>query len=274
MTEEIPLGIYLKQINEYPLLSIEEEKVYAIKAKAGNEYAKKKLIESNLRFVVSVARKYQGKGLDLLDLISEGNIGLMKSVDRFDPSKEVRLIHYATWGIRQSIRRAIYSTSRNIRIPENKAKKVPSIKEKIYTLGKRDGLENLSKNLNINTKEFFSLFNSLDDTVSLETPVYNEDDSLTIEESLEENKYGSIEENLSKKCLTMEINNILTSFENIEKEVIEYRFGLNGKPELTLKAIGEKFGLSKERIRQLEKKVLSGLKRNDSVKEELSSYLN
>jgi RNA polymerase primary sigma factor len=274
MVEENSLKVYLKEINNHPLLSGEEEKSYAIKAKDGDEYSKKKLIESNLRLVVSVAKKYRGKGLDFLDLISEGNIGLMNSIDRFDPAKEVRLIHYATWGINQSIRRAIYNTSRNIRIPVNKAKKAPYFKEKINTFGKRDGLENLSKNLGINKKEFFSLFDSLDDTVSLEARVYKEDDSPTIGESFEENKYESFEENLFKECLIENINNILRSFENIEKEVIEYRFGLNGKPELTLKAIGEKFSLSKERIRQLEKKVLKELRGNDSVKEELNSYLN
>lgn len=271
--DENVISIYLKEINMIPLLTKEEEDLYATRAKDGDVEAQRKLIMANLRFVVNVAKRYQNQGLPLQDLISEGNIGLMNAIKRYDVSRGFHFISYAVWWIRQSILKAICEKSRMIKLPLNKVNELVQIEKVRKELRRLNGNEpevnEIAKYLSLEPDYIAKLLNIARDLVSLESPVYVEKDSLLLKEYIESQNYASPDEEIMKNSLKDEINNVLKTLNEKEAEIIECRFGLNGKKPMSLKEIGEKFNLSKERIRQIEKKALKRLKqpsRSDFLK--------
>ncbi len=261
--DENILSMYLKEINKIPLLSREEEDHYARKAREGDKQAKDMLIRSNLRFVVNVAKKYQNQGLPLSDLISEGNIGLMNAIERFDVDKGYHFISYAVWWIRQAILKAICEKSRMIRLPLNRANELVQIEKAKKQLhaekGEEPEVKEIARLLNMEENHVADLLNISRDLISLETPVYTEKDSSILGDFVEDTGSSLPENVIVEKALKEDINGILSSLSNKEAEIIQYRFGLNGSTPLSLKEIGDKYNLTKERIRQIEKKALKRL---------------
>lgn len=261
--DENILSMYLKEINRIPLLTREEEARYARAAAAGDKTAKDKLVQANLRFVVNVAKKYQNQGLPLSDLISEGNIGLMNAIERFDVDKGYHFISYAVWWIRQAILKAICEKSRMIRLPLNRANELVQIekvrKEVQGSRTEEQEMRHIATTLNMSKEHVEDLVNISRDLVSLETPVYQEKDSSMLGDFIEDVGYTSPEDTVMDKSLKADINTILSSLTPKEAEIIEYRFGLNDKSPLSLKDIGDRYNLTKERIRQIEKKALKRL---------------
>lgn len=261
--EDNLLSVYLKDINKVPLLSREDEEKYARLAAKGDKKAKEILINSNLRFVVNVAKKFQNQGLPLSDLISEGNIGLMNAVDRFDVEKGYHFISYAVWWIRQSILKAICEKSRMIRLPLNRANELVQIEKarKFIQGGKSDTdeIQEIADMMHMDAHHVAEIVNISRDLISLESPVYSEKDSSVLGDFIEDSGYKTPEYNAIEQNLKNDINEILTDLSFKESEIIQYRFGLNGKKQMSLKEIGDKFNLTKERIRQIEKKALKRL---------------
>jgi len=261
--EDNLLSVYLKDINKVPLLSREDEEKYARLAAKGDKKAKEILINSNLRFVVNVAKKFQNQGLPLSDLISEGNIGLMNAVDRFDVDKGYHFISYAVWWIRQSILKAICEKSRMIRLPLNRANELVQIEKarKFVQGGKSDTdeIQEIAEMMHMDANHVAEIVNISRDLISLESPVYSEKDSSVLGDFIEDSGYKTPEYNAIEQNLKNDINEILTDLSFKESEIIQYRFGLNGKKQMSLKEIGDKFNLTKERIRQIEKKALKRL---------------
>ena len=261
--DENVLSIYLKEINKIPLLTREEEDKYARAAAKGEKFAKDMLVQANLRFVVNVAKKYQNQGLPLSDLISEGNIGLMNAIERFDVDKGYHFISYAVWWIRQAILKAICEKSRMIRLPLNRANELVQIekvrKEIQGQSGEDQEIKRIAKTLNMDEDHVADLINISRDLISLETPVYNEKDSSLLGDFVEDEGYQQPEDTVMEKSLQEDINQVLGTLTDKEAEIVQYRFGLNGRSPLSLKEIGDKYNLTKERIRQIEKKALKRL---------------
>jgi RNA polymerase primary sigma factor len=261
--DENVLSMYLKEINKIPLLTREEENYHARQAREGDEHSKEVLIKSNLRFVVNVAKKYQNQGLPLSDLISEGNIGLMNAIDRFDVDKGYHFISYAVWWIRQAILKAICEKSRMIRLPLNRANELVQIekvrKEIQGSKGEVAEMRQIAETLNMSEEHVADLVNIARDLISLETPVYAEKDSSLLGDFVEDVGYQPPETLMIEKSLKDDINEVLSSLSDKEAEIVQFRFGLNGRSPLSLKEIGDRYGLTKERIRQIEKKALKRL---------------
>ncbi|WP_319562364.1 RNA polymerase sigma factor RpoD/SigA [Marispirochaeta sp.] len=261
--DENVLSMYLKEINRIPLLTREEEDKYARAAAKDDQFAKDMLVKSNLRFVVNVAKKYQNQGLPLTDLISEGNIGLMNAIERYDVEKGYHFISYAVWWIRQAILKAICEKSRMIRLPLNRANELVQIEKarKELQSGKAEDpeLKEIAKAVNMDESHVQDLINISRDLVSLETPVYNEKDSSQLGDFIEDAEYEHPEDTAIGNSLIEDINEVLNTLTEKESEIIQYRFGLNGYSPLSLKEIGDKYSLTKERIRQIEKKAIKRL---------------
>ncbi len=265
------LSIYLKEINRIPLLSREEEDRYARAAAQGDKAAQDMLVKSNLRFVVNVAKRYQNQGMPLSDLISEGNIGLINAIERYDVDKGYHFISYAVWWIRQAILKAICEKSRLIRLPLNRANELVQIEKarKYVSAGlSEDGeIAEIAKMLEMDAAHVADLINVSRDLVSLETPVFDDRDSSSLGDFVENTDYTSPDEYVVEQGLKEDINSILKTLTEKEAEVIQYRFGLNGRKAMSLKEIGDRFSLTKERIRQIEKAALKKL--TDSGQAEL-----
>ncbi len=261
--DENLLSTYLKEINTIPLLSREEEYSLAMAAASGNTSAKDKLIRANLRFVVNVAKKYQNQGLPLPDLISEGNIGLMNAVDRFDATKGYHFISYAVWWIRQAILKAICEKSRMIRLPLNRANELVQIdKARKVVLNNRSEeaeLKEIADLLRMDEDHVRDIVNISREMVSLDSPVFTDRDSSSLGDFLEDTQYDQPEKLAIENSLRDDIDEVLSTLTDKEAEVIRYRFGLNGYKAMSLKEIGDLFNLTKERIRQIEKKALRRL---------------
>jgi len=261
--DENILSIYLKEINKIPLLTRAEENEYARGAANGDQACKDKLIQANLRFVVNVAKKYQNQGLALSDLISEGNIGLMNAIERFDVEKGYHFISYAVWWIRQAILKAICEKSRMIRLPLNRANELVQIekvrKEVQGGRSERSEMQQIAKTLNMKQEHVEDLVNISRELISLETPVYAEKDSSLLGDFVEDLGYKHPETIVVEKALKNDINEILATLSDKESEIVQYRFGLNGRSPLSLKEIGDRYSLTKERIRQIEKKAIKRL---------------
>jgi RNA polymerase primary sigma factor len=274
--DENILSMYLKEINTIPLLTREEENDYARRAAKGEEYAKEKLVSANLRFVVNVAKKYQNQGLPLTDLISEGNIGLMNAIERFDVEKGYHFISYAVWWIRQAILKAICEKSRMIRLPLNRANELVQIekarKQIQADMGEDPEIREIAKAVNMNQEHVSDLINISRDLISLETPVYAEKNASQLGDFIEDKGYKHPEEVAVDNSLKEEINEVLLSLTEKESEIIQYRFGLNGRSPLSLKDIGDRYNLTKERIRQIEKKAIKRLQ-HPSRSQYLESYI-
>jgi RNA polymerase primary sigma factor len=275
-SDENILSIYLKEINKVPLLTRQEEQDYARRAAVGDTVAKNKLIQANLRFVVNVAKKYQNQGLPLADLISEGNIGLMNAIERFDVSKGYHFISYAVWWIRQAILKAICEKSRMIRLPLNRANELVQIekmRKELQSGSKGDPeIHEIAKALDMKEEHVADLINISRDMVSLDTPIYDEKDSSILSDFVEDKGQKAPEDSVIDRSLQEDINTVLNTLSGKEADIIQYRFGLNGKRPMSLKEIGNRYKLTKERIRQIEKKALKRLQ-HPSRSHALRSYL-
>lgn len=263
ISDENVLALYLKQISKIPLLSREEEERYAALAASGDKEAKDILVKSNLRFVVNVAKKFQNQGVPLTDLISEGNIGLMTAVEKFDVTKGFHFISYAVWWIRQAILKAICEKSRMIRLPLNRANEIVQIEKAKKALhgsySEEEEIEKISEMLNMEKSHVREMINITRDMVSLDLPVFDERDSSTLGDFVEDSTYQLPENYVINENLKCEIDKVLDTLSEKEADVIRYRFGLNGLSPKSLKEIGEIYSLTKERIRQIEKKAIKRL---------------
>ena len=256
--DENILAMYLKEINKVPMISHEEEVELAQKAQAGDKAAKDKLVNANLRFVVNVAKKYQNHGLDLTDLISEGNLGLLTAVDKFDVTKGYHFISYAVWWIRQSILKAICEKSRAIRLPLNRANELVQIEHARKVVGtkktEQQEYEEIGAMLNMEPSHVRDMINISREMISLDAETNDSESGHTkVADFFEDNAYDRPEEKAIEKSMHEDIDNVIDTLRPNEARVIRMRYGLNGAKPMSLKEVGEECDLTKERIRQIEK---------------------
>lgn len=259
-----PVKMYLKEIGREPLLTPKEEVEIAKAIKAGDEEAKKKLISSNLRLVVSIAKKYGGRGLLFLDLIQEGNMGLVKAVDKFDYTKGFKFSTYATWWIRQAITRAIADQARTIRVPVHMVETINKLtriqRQLVQELGRDPSPEEIAQRMgNVTPEKVCEIQKISLDPVSLETPIGEEDDS-HLGDFIEDTNALSPDDYASEQLLKEEINKVLKQLTPRESKVLRLRFGLEDGRTRTLEEVGKEFNVTRERIRQIEAKALRKLK--------------
>ena len=271
-----PVRMYLKEIGRISLLSPEEELELSEKVAAGDEEAKNKLAESNLRLVVSIAKRYVGRGLLFLDLIQEGNIGLMKAVDKFDCDKGYKFSTYATWWIRQAITRALADQARTIRVPVHMVETINKMsriqRQLTLELNREPSEEELAKKIGISIDKVREVIKISQEPVSLETPIGEEDDS-HLGDFIKDESSMSPEEYATNEILKEEIKSVLMTLQVREQEVLELRFGLIDGTCHTLEEVGKKFNVTRERIRQIEAKALRKL-RHPSRAKKLKDFLS
>ncbi|HIR12588.1 MAG TPA: RNA polymerase sigma factor RpoD [Candidatus Choladousia intestinavium] len=276
VSTEDPVRMYLKEIGNVPLLSGEEEVELARRVEEGDEEAKKKLTEANLRLVVSIAKKYVGRGMPFLDLIQEGNMGLMKAVDKFDYTKGYKFSTYATWWIRQAITRGIADTGRTIRVPvhmvETINKTLRMTRTLLQDLGREPTPEEVAERLNVPVSRVREVLKISRDPVSLDTPIGEEDDS-HLGDFIEDDTALSPSDSAAFSMLRAELSTALESLTDRERQVVRLRFGLEDGRARTLEEVGKEFNVTRERIRQIEAKALRKL-RHPSRSKRLKDFLN
>lgn len=270
-----PIREYLKEIGSIPLLTQEQEQDLAKRKSEGDAEAGRKLVEANLRLVVSIAKRYTGRGMSFLDLVQEGNIGLMKAVEKFDYTKGYRLSTYATWWVKQSVTRALADQSRTIRLPVHMVEAVNRIRKAqralAVKLGREPSNEEIGKEVGMSEKRVTELMQSSGDTVSLETPVGDEDGS-NLGDFVADDSNASTEEKAESVFLREEIDQMLQGLNPREREVIILRFGLESGHPMTLEEVGKRFKVTRERIRQIETAALRKL-RNPSRSKKIRDFL-
>lgn len=271
-----PVKAYLKEIGRVPLLTMEQELALARAAQAGDADARRKLSEANLRLVVSVAKRYAGRGLPFLDLIQEGNLGLMKAAEKFEPDRGFRFSTYATWWIRQSITRAIADQGRVIRIPVHLVESINRVKKTAGELLRRTGreptAEEIAAQLDMEPARVRELIQLAQDPISLETPVGEEEDA-HLEDFIQDDEAGVPADEAGRQLLRRELMNVLKSLTPREERVIALRFGLEDGRARTLEELGREFNVTRERVRQIEAKALRKL-RHPSRAKRLRDYLD
>jgi RNA polymerase primary sigma factor len=278
VNESNVLELYLRDINKVPLLTREEETSLAIEAAKGNKAAKNKIVNANLRFVVNIAKKYQNHGLDLTDLISEGNIGLLVAIDKFDVTKGYHFISYAVWWIRQSILKAICEKSRSIRLPLNRANELVRIEHARKSIVGNKTIEQelteVAEMLNMDKDHVREMINISREMVSLDAELNTpENDKTSVGDFIEDTQSEKPEDKAVNDSLKEEINNVLHTLKPNEENVLRLRFGLNGEKPMSLKEVGDVCNLTKERIRQIEKHAILRMQHVTRAKR-LESYVS
>ena len=270
-----PVRMYLREIGKIPLLTPEEEIELAKRVEEGDEDAKKKLIEANLRLVVSIAKKYIGRGLSFLDLIQEGNLGLIRAVEKFDYRKGFKFSTYATWWIRQAITRAIADQARTIRIPVHMVETINKLirvsRQLVQQLGREPATEEIAQALGLPPEKVEDIQRIAQEPVSLETPIGEEEDS-QLGDFLEDKESPNPEEATAGQLLREQLEEMLDELTEREREVLRLRFGLEDGHAHTLEEVGKRFNVTRERIRQIEAKALRKL-RHPSRSKRLRDYL-
>ena len=264
-----PVRMYLKEIGRISLLSSEEEQDLSLKVADGDEFARNRLAEANLRLVVSIAKRYVGRGLLFLDLIQEGNIGLMKAVEKFDYEKGFKFSTYATWWIRQAITRALADQARTIRVPVHMVETINKMariqRQMTLELNREPSDEEIAKKMGISVDRVREVMKISQDPVSLETPIGEEDDS-HLGDFIKDESSLSPEEYATNEILKEEIKSVLSTLQPREQQVLELRFGLIDGTSYTLEEVGKRFNVTRERIRQIEAKALRKLRHPSRAK--------
>lgn len=275
VTVDDPVRMYLKEIGKISLLTADEEVEIAKRMEAGDEFAKKELAEANLRLVVSIAKRYVGRGMSFLDLIQEGNLGLMKAVDKFDYTKGFKFSTYATWWIRQAITRAIADQARTIRIPVHMVETINKLvrvqRQLVQDLGRDPLPEEIAAEMNLDVDRVREIQKIAQEPVSLETPIGEEEDS-HLGDFIPDDEILSPQDAATFTLLKEQLNTVLETLTEREKKVLTLRFGLDDGRARTLEEVGKEFDVTRERIRQIEAKALRKL-RHPSRSKKLKDYL-
>ncbi len=270
------LRLYLKEINRYPLLSRDEEAALIRRAVAGDQAAKENLVRSNLRFVVAVAKRYRNKDIPLLDLINEGNIGLLKAIEHFDVNKGYHFISYAAWWVRQAILKALSDKSRMIRLPWNRANELVHIerrrREMLSESSNAPDLGRIAAELGMSEDHVSNLISLSQEPLSLDSPVQGEADFSLLGDFICDTAGMNPEEAAVSRSLSEHIQDLLATLTPKEAEILALRYGLNGEQRLSLREIGRLYQLSRERVRQIEKKAIKKL-RAPSRRQVLEAYV-
>ncbi len=268
--------LYLREIGKIPLLSAEEEIELANRVKDGDKDAKDKMAEANMRLVVSIAKKYVGRGLDLLDLVQEGNTGLLRAVEKFDPERGFKFSTYATWWIRQAITRAIADQSRTIRIPvhmfETINKMLRTQRRLTQDLGREPTNEEIAKEMEMEVDKIDHIQKIRQEISSLDAPVRDEEEDSKLGDFIEDEESATPEEAATTQLLKEHVNEMLDILSPREQKILKMRFGLEDGRGRTLEEVGQEFGVTRERIRQIEAKALAKLRKNRESKS-LKDYL-
>ena len=271
--------LYLREIGKIPLLSAEEEMDLARRIVEGDKKAKDKMAEANMRLVVSIAKRYSGRGLDFLDLIQEGNTGLLRAVEKFDPDKGFKFSTYATWWIRQAITRAIADQARTIRIPVHMVETINKLlrtqRRMTQELNREPTIEELSKELDIEPEKIEYVIKIKQDISSLDAGVGRdgEDDDSVLQDFIVDEDTVSPEDSASNQLLKEQVQEILSSLSDREQKIVRMRFGLDNGKNHTLEEVGQEFAVTRERIRQIEAKALAKLRKHKDAKK-LYEYLD
>ncbi len=262
--------LYLREIGKIPLLSNEEELALAQKVKAGDKRAKDHMAEANMRLVVSIAKRYVGRGLDLLDLIQEGNTGLLRAVEKFDPDKGFKFSTYATWWIRQAITRAIADQARTIRIPVHMVETINKLlrthRRMTQELNREPTNDELAKEMEMEVDKVEHIMKIKQDISSLDAAVRDDEEDSVLGDFIEDEDTESPEEAATNQLLREQVNDVLEALSEREQKILRLRFGLDDGKTHTLEEVGKEFGVTRERIRQIEAKALAKLRKSKESK--------
>ena len=270
--------LYLREIGKIPLLTPEEEADLAKRIVKGDKKAKDKMVESNMRLVVSIAKRYGGRGLDFLDLIQEGNTGLLRAVEKFDPDKGFKFSTYATWWVRQAITRAIADQARTIRIPVHMVETINKVlrttRKLTSELNREPTNEEIAKDLDMEPEKIDYVMRIKQDIASLDASIGREgdDEDSVLGDFVEDEERDSPEESAANQILKEQLSEIIATLTDREQKIIRLRFGIGGGRPHTLEEVGAEFDVTRERIRQIEAKALSKLRKNKDTKK-LHEYL-